>query len=138
LRLNRKLDEKFILLLCEFLDAVSRGEAADADESERMEPKDGESAPFSKTGLLLSTGHDIATRDSSTSFVLPLKSCMLAPGVREYRRSEEIWCGGTVRDRQGTELRPRIINGSPAVQCVNFRVQQEARSFSWGSEGCSP
>jgi hypothetical protein len=76
LRLNRKLDEKLILLLCELLEAVSRGEAVDPDESECMEPKDGESPPFSKRGLLLSTGHDIDTSDI-LCFALPLKSCIL-------------------------------------------------------------
>jgi hypothetical protein len=76
LRLNRKLDEKLILLLCEFLEAVSRGEAVDPDESECMEPKDGESPPFSNRGLLLSTGHDIDTSDI-LCFAFPLKSCML-------------------------------------------------------------
>ena len=98
LRLNRKLDEKLILLLCEFLDAVSRGEAADADESECMEPKDGESAPFSKTGLLLSTGHDIVACDILASFVLPVKSCTLAPGrTRVWKKRRDMVRGNSQR-----------------------------------------
>jgi hypothetical protein len=69
LRLNRKLDEKLILLLCEFRDSVSRGEAADPDDSECIEPRDGESPHLSKTGLLLSTGHEMVIL---VSLALPL------------------------------------------------------------------
>jgi hypothetical protein len=80
LRLNRKLDEKLILLRCEAREAVSRG-AVEPDESECIEPRDGESPLLSELGRLLSTGHDIVTCDIFDCVDRLLKSCILGDRV---------------------------------------------------------